>query len=219
MLKNTWPQYIAIRLVVLCFSWIGPLCVGYTAWNALESCPEWPATSILSAWCAVEALFFFFFLFFRKHLQRAAVHPRPRTEEERRALFAKVRAEVFNPESFFSGWFRGAKVEDIGREDVKIFLSWAFWDGAADLSPGGADEEELNEYIAKVEIMMAQPFKPGRGTARSLRLTLDPIDMECRTLFWYGVSIMLLALDLIKRSLTRICCSSSCSLTPLRISS
>ena len=90
-------------------------------------------------------------------------------------------------ERFVIGWFRGAKVEDIGREDLKIFLDWAFWEGRADIKPGGRDAEEVEEYIAKMEASMPAPFQPGRGNAKSLRLTLDPIEMECRTLLWYSV--------------------------------
>lgn len=55
------------------------------------------------------------------------------------------------------------------------------------MSPGGVDEEELEEYAGKVEKMMRTACKPGQGTARSLRLTLDPIDMECRPILWYTV--------------------------------
>ena len=43
----------------------------------------------------------------------------------------------------------------------------------------------LEEYTHKIEKMMQREFCPGSGTARSLRLTLDPIIMECRTIFWY----------------------------------
>ena len=37
----------------------------------------------------------------------------------------------------------------------------------------------------KVEAMMRKPFAPGYGAAKSLRLTLDTIEMEVRTLSWY----------------------------------
>lgn len=188
MLNDTWPQYLLVRLVILILQWLGPGCVAYTVWNARNVWPEWPVKSAFQIWCAIETTFYVFFLFYRQHLQRAAIHPTPRSKDERRALFAKVRAEVHDPEKYFSGWFRCAKIEDIGREDVREFLNWAFWDGNADMSPNGADDEEMDEYIGKVEKMMRNPFKPGRGTAKSLRLTLDPIEMEYRTVLWYGVS-------------------------------
>ena len=94
---------------------------------------------------------------------------------------------MHDPDRFLSGWFRGAKAEDIGRDDLKDFLNWAFWDGRAITTPGGADEKELEYYMVKVETMMRKPFKPGNGSAKPLRLTTDPIQMECRTLFWYSL--------------------------------
>lgn len=188
LLHDAWPQYILVRLLILVLQYIGPACLGYTIWRFSESWPEWTIKTVFQGWCAIEAVFFVFFLFFRQYLQRDARHPAPRTKRQRKALFAKVRREVYDPDKFFSGWFRGAKIEDIGREDVRSFLNWAFWDGKADMY--GADEQELNYYIGKVESMLRTPFKSGKGTAKSLRLTLDPIEMECRTLSWYGLIML-----------------------------
>ena len=92
-----------------------------------------------------------------------------------------MRREVHDPDKFLSGWFRGANPETIGREELRSFLNWTFWDGRA----GPADHKELEYYMNKVEAMMRKPFAQGRGAAKGLRLTLDPIEMECRTLFWY----------------------------------
>lgn len=187
MLSDTWTQYISIRVVIFILQWLGPVCTAYTSWMISRSWPTIPAITAFRIWCAAESVFFVFFLWYRVHLQREAVHPPLRTKKERKALFAKVRREVHDPDKFMSGWFRGAKPEDIGRDDLKEFLSWAFWDGRADLALGGAEEKELDYYIGKVEAMMRKPFKAGSGTARGLRLTLDPIQMECRTLFWYSL--------------------------------
>ena len=187
MLKDTWPQYLLIRIVVLILQHIGPVCLAYTLWNIRDAWPQWPIHSTFQAYCALEAVFLIFFLWYRVYLQHAATHPPLRSREERKALFAKVRSEVNDPDKFISGWFRGAKVEDIGREELKEFLNWSFWEGRADIAPGGVDEEEMEEYTGKVEKMMRMQCKPGRGTARSLRLTLDPIDMECRAITWYMV--------------------------------
>ena len=191
MLNDNWPHYLLIRLVILVFQWIAPACVGYTAWNVTQSWPEWPINTIFQAWTAAETAFFVIFVaFYRSYLQRPALHPPPRSKEERQALFAKVRAEVHDPEKYFRGWFLGAKVEDIGRDDVKDFLNWSFWDGRADIAHNSADEEEVCEYISKVEKMMRVPFRIGKCNATSLQLTLDPVEMECRTLLWYGLMML-----------------------------
>ena len=188
LLNDTWPQYLLVRLIILILQFLGPACVGYIAYLVSSHWPAWPIHTVFQSWCAIESAFFVFFLFFRWYLQRDAIHPPPRSKKQRKALFAKVRREVHDPDKFFSGWFRGAKPEDIGREDVRLFLNWAFWDGKADMY--GADEKELDEYIGKVEQMLRTPFKPGKGTAKSLRLTLDPIEMECRTLLWYSLIML-----------------------------
>ncbi len=188
LLHDTWPQYLLFRLIILILQLLGPACVGYTAYRVTLFWPEWPIHTLFQAWCAAESVFFIFFIFFRRYLQRDAIHPPPRTKKQRKALFARIRREVHDPDKFFSGWFRGANIEDIRREDVRLFLSWAFWDGKADMY--GTDEKELDCYIGKVEQMLRTPFKPGKGTAKSLRLTLDPIEMECRTLLWYSLIML-----------------------------
>ena len=185
---DSWPRYITVRILIATLQGIGPTCLGYTVWTVRDSWPEWPITTIFQSWCAIESAFFIFFLLFRQYLQRDATHPTPRSKKQRKALFAKVQREVHDPDKFFSGWFRGAAVGDIGREDVKTFLNWAFWDGKADCY--GADAKELDYYIGKVEQMLRAPFKTGKGTAQSLRLTLDPIPMECRTIFWYSLIML-----------------------------
>ncbi|KAK3719930.1 hypothetical protein LTR37_004053 [Vermiconidia calcicola] len=200
MLDNTWPQYIFIRICVFVLQWIGPICFGYTAWTIGKAWPALPAITAFRVWGAAESVFMLFFLWYRTHLQREATHPPPRSEEERRALFAQMRREVYDLDKFMSGWFRGAKPEDIGREDMKHFLNWAFWDGRADMTEGSGDWKELEHYVDEVEAMMRRPFRPGCGAVTALRLTIDPIDMECRTLFWYFLMLML---DMITHCLMR----------------
>lgn len=187
MLKDTWPQYLLVRAIIFFLQWLGPVCFASTIWRLHTASPDWPTWTPTAIWQAAESVWYLFMLYYRVHLQRAADHPALRTQEERRALFAKVRSEIHDPEKFLSGWFRGARPEEIGREELRSFLNWAFWDGQARLGLGGADEEEMSEYFHKVEKMMREPFAEGKGKATALRLTLDPIEMECRTLVWYGL--------------------------------
>jgi len=202
MLNDSRLEYISIRAVILFLHSIGPLCTVYTltltrrAFMAIRGTrleaivqsalhqAQWPNLNALQWWCAAETAFYVFFLWYRTQLQREAIHPPLRSKAERKALFDKVKSEIHDPEKFMSGWFRGAKIEEIGREDLKEFLSWTFWEGRTTKN----DEEELEVYTREVETMVgAKRFKPGRGTAKGLRLTLDPIDMHCRSLTWYLV--------------------------------
>lgn len=191
MINNTSFQYIQIRLVIFVFQSIGPLCTLYTSYllktavyNPTNN-TQWPLAPF-QCWCAAEAIFFIFFLWYRTRLQAEAIHPPLRSKEDRKALFDKVHSEIHDPTKFLSGWFKGANFEDIGRDDLKEFLSWTFWEGRTTKE----DEEELEDVTGKVEDMVGvKRFKPGRGTAKGLRLTLDPIEADWRSLFWYTVCL------------------------------
>ncbi|KAK5135614.1 hypothetical protein LTR08_005094 [Meristemomyces frigidus] len=204
MMNNTLPEYIAIRAVIILFSAIGPLCAAYTATllrrvvlsvhaSSLEDAVRlvgtnatWPSFNFAQYWCIAEAGFYLWFLYYRTVLQRAAVHPPLLDQRGRRALFEKVKSEIHDTERFLSGWFREAKVEDIGREDLKEFLAWTFWEGRV----GEEDDGELEVFAGEVEAMLGRRLKEGRGTARSLRLTLEPVEASSRSLFWYLIIVL-----------------------------
>lgn len=109
-----------------------------------------------------------------------------RSKEERRTLVDRVNADVADPERYIRGWFKGARIEEIGREDVKTYLAWAFfdrdWGGEED-----EDEDEIEEYAREIESMLGKDFPPGKRMAKPLRLTLDPVNMLHRSLLWYLV--------------------------------
>ena len=191
MLNNTWSQYVMIRLVILFLHALAPLCTVYTLTILRRAffahhLTQPVFTTGLQLYCLAETLFFVFFLWYRGRLQREAIHPPLRSKEDRKKLFDKVRSEIHDPQKFLQGWFRGAKIDEIGRDDLRDFLGWAFWEGRN----SAEDEEELNALVGKVEKMMGRSFKPGKGGAKSLRLTLDPIEMQWRSLLWYGILMM-----------------------------
>ncbi|TKA61840.1 hypothetical protein B0A55_11228, partial [Friedmanniomyces simplex] len=184
MINHTVFEYLFIRACIFFLHAVGPLSTVYTATVVGRAylASTWRAPSILNIWCAAETAFFLFFLWYRTHLQGEALHPPLRSREERRTLFEKVKSEIRDPERFLSGWFRGAKVEEIGKEEMKGWLDWAFWDGRV----GPDDEAEMEALVKEVEGLVGKPFPDGKGTAKGLRLTLDPIEMEWRSLLWYG---------------------------------
>lgn len=75
-------------------------------------------------------------------------------------------------------------MKEIKRENVKEFFIWAFFNRGG---PPGDDDDELDEYISATEEILGRPFEPGRGKAKSLRLTIDRVDMLHRSLAWYLV--------------------------------
>ena len=91
-----------------------------------------------------------------------------------------------DPEKYLRQWFLGAREEQIRRENVKEFMRWAF------LNTGRAksedeDEDEIEGYVKAMEKLLGRDIPPGKGSARSLRLTVDKVDCLHRSLLWYLV--------------------------------
>ncbi|CAK4030328.1 hypothetical protein AC579_4856 [Lecanosticta acicola] len=198
MLLDTPANRRAIRAIIWILQSHGVFCLAYTIW--VLAAKTWqplsfgkdPFLNNWTLWCIwfPEAFFYLYFLGYARYIQCEAVHPPKRTREERLALFSKVRSEIYDPVSFLSGWFRGSRIEDIGRKEMERFVDWAFWDGRASEAGEEGDAAEIEEYIQKIEKMMPGPFPEGDGRAKSLRLTLDPIEIEARSLFWYGLIML-----------------------------
>ncbi|KAM3416410.1 hypothetical protein BST61_g8007 [Cercospora zeina] len=199
MLTDTPTNRFIIRSVITFLQSYAPFCLGYVVWSLVAA--QWPAWSLgfddylHRTWmwgiCLPEALFYSFFLWYKRHIQKEAIHPPVKTRQERQDLFNKCQREIHDPISFLSGWFRGARVEDIGRQELRKFVDWSFWEGRAEVaSEEDGDNAEIEEYMNKMEIMMPQPFQKGPGKARSLRLTLDPIEIEPRSLLWYSLIML-----------------------------
>ena len=98
-----------------------------------------------------------------------------------------------DPEKYLSQWFLGAKEEHIKRENVKEFVRWAF------LNTGKAEneyEDEVEGYVNAMEKLLGRDIPPGKGSAKSLRLTVDKVDCLHRSLLWYLVRYSLVILKL-----------------------
>lgn len=188
MLRDSPSNRRSIRLVISILQSYGPFCLAYTIW--VLAARFWQPLGfgkdrflnnyfLWSIW-APEAVFHLFFIGYNLYIQRKAIHPPKRTRDERLALFSKVRSEIYDPVVFLSGWFRGSPVEHIGRDELRRFVDWAFWEGRAGEAEENDDQDEIDEYIQKMEKMMHNNFQEGFGKAKSLRLTLDPIEIEPR---------------------------------------
>ncbi|QIW96089.1 hypothetical protein AMS68_001607 [Peltaster fructicola] len=192
MITHSVPTLIGVLIGITFLRSIAPLSFLYTCWNAYDyvvngKYAHTPLLITLHIYCSAEAVFLLFFvLYYRPHMQIEAVHPPLRTKAQRRQLFDKVHSEITNPAQFISGWFRGAKIEDIGREQLREFLNWSFWEGRATAE----DAEELDEYVRLSEEYAGVELKE-HGVARPLRLTLDPVEMDYRSLLWYGIIMLL----------------------------
>jgi pimeloyl-ACP methyl ester carboxylesterase len=191
MLNDSWASLVFIRVCIFGLQAIGPGSLAWTSWLACDLLASRKTITDLSlpglqAWIAAEALFYLFFLWYRRHLQRETVHPPLRSRKDRKQLVEQVRTEIHDIDKFLSGWFRGANPKDIGREGLKSFLDWTFWEGRVTED----DAEELEEYVRVVEKMAGHTFPEGQGRAKALRLTLDPIEMDVRCLTWYATVML-----------------------------
>ncbi|GAB7348397.1 hypothetical protein MBLNU459_g6831t1 [Dothideomycetes sp. NU459] len=137
---------------------------------------------LVECWLLAEALFYgLFYLPYRRHLRQSAVHPVPLSRPEREELYRRCNATVTDPENYLRQWFRGAKSEDIKRENVEEFVVWAFFNNMVT----DEDGEEIESYLQEMETLLGRKLEPGRGSAKSLRLTLDDVGCSHRSLLWY----------------------------------
>ncbi|KAI9660853.1 MAG: hypothetical protein M1829_006418 [Trizodia sp. TS-e1964] len=176
-------DYIFIRSCIFLLSSIAPLSLFYTLvafvlqWSPIRL--PWVA----EAWIAAEAAFYLLIYLPRKqHLQADATHPDCLTPEERRMLFDKCHADIQDPEQYLSKWFFDAPQDEIKRENVREFFRWAFLNSG---TPAPSHDEELEDYVCQMERHLGRKLEPGRGSAKSLRLTLDRVNMLPRSLTWY----------------------------------
>nr|POF22361.1 hypothetical protein CFP56_36446 [Quercus suber] len=194
MIDNTPAAYVFIRFTIIVLHFLAPACSIYTvvtlrkAFLRYQWQHEIPHFTVFQYYCSAETLFYAFFLWYRTHLQREAAHPELKSKKARRELFDHVKRETHDIKPFLTGWFRGAKVEDIGRQQLKEFVDWGFFEGRA--TEAGC-EDEVEGYVTEIEEWVGNRFKDGKGIAKPLRLTLDPIEMECRSLLWYTLMMIL----------------------------
>ncbi|KAF1987638.1 hypothetical protein K402DRAFT_392447 [Aulographum hederae CBS 113979] len=193
MIGTSLPEYIFIRICIIGLSLITPVSVTYCILHLISFIffrtgvlkpsflPDAPCP--VEIWFAAETCFYLlFFLPYSSYLQRPAVHPTLGSRAERKELFEKCHETIPNPERYIRGWFKGAPLEEIGRDQVIIFFGWAF------LGKDTFDDEEseeLEEYVSGLESLIGRPFHPGNGKAKSIRLTLDPVPLQYRSLLWY----------------------------------
>ncbi|KFZ23200.1 hypothetical protein V502_02321 [Pseudogymnoascus sp. VKM F-4520 (FW-2644)] len=183
MIGTSTAEYIFIRSCILFLHNIAPVSLLFCV-LLLHSLPTALYVNCLplpiETWLVAEAAFFtVFFLPYRWYLQRSAIHPILPPREERAKLFERCNATVRDPEKYLSKWFLGAKEEHIKRENVKEFFRWAFLNTR---QTNNEDEEEIEGYVKTMEKLLGRNIPLGKGSARSLRLTLDKVDCLHRSL-------------------------------------
>lgn len=191
LVGNSKPEYVFTRLAIWGLRFVAPASIAYSALVFLQ-----PGHGLLQTrwlvpphiWMFGEAVFYLgVYLPTRSYLQRAALHPSPPSRPERQKLFERVKKNISNQELYLSKWFMGASIAEIKRENLKEFFAWSLMN-ESHLKISDHEDAELEHYIDQLEISFGRNFEEGKGRAKSLRGTFDPVPMQHRPLLWYGVS-------------------------------
>lgn len=191
LVGNSLPEYVFTRLAIWGLRIVAPASIAYSAIIFLQpghGLLHTKSLAPLHVWMLGEAAFFLgVYLPWKAHLQHPAVHPPPPSRPERAELFQRVTENLSGPELYLSKWFMNAKIEDIKRDNLKEFFAWSLMNARYETIDEDEDAE-LEEYIDQLERSFGRRFENGRGSAKSLRGTLDAVPMQHRPLLWYGVS-------------------------------
>lgn len=193
MIGTSTAEWVFIRISIVAFRFM-PLfyAIGIAVQYSRHGASAWSLapTWILYGLLIAEAVFYVFaWRPFQTRLKLPADHPDPLSRVERQELFDKCLVNTPSMESYLRGWFLGANLSDIRRENVREFLLWGFFD--MDVTEVDHDahaiDKEIDGYISKIEKGLGKSLPQGRGPAKSLRLTLDGAETAYRGLAWYTV--------------------------------
>lgn len=189
MLKDSVSTRLFIRTSILLLRAVAPISTLYCCSRLFGWFPPWPSVLVqfLDIYAAVESLFYLAIYCLRKRrLNRAAPYYNPLpTRAQRQAFFVKTWDATWDVHRHVSGWFYGASIETLRREDVKDFIVWGLWNRVERLPE---DEEELDEYLAYTEDVLDWKFPAGKSGIKSMMVTFEPVRMMHRPLLWYTVS-------------------------------
>ncbi|KAK1700489.1 hypothetical protein BDP55DRAFT_743505 [Colletotrichum godetiae] len=193
IVQKTWPQYIAVRVLIIMMRDLGLLGLTYFyvvfALGGVKAIAH-PVSIFIEVIAAIEILFYLlFFLPYKRYLQTYKPYTPARMSRSQRArLFSKALSLVPDGEEFVRMWMLNAHMEDIRRENLKDWLLWALFeqDNTAG-RPTKEVEDELEGYIDDTEERFGIKLRPGRGNAEALKLAFDPVMIQHRSLLYYMV--------------------------------
>jgi len=197
MLEDTIANYVAIRAVILGFRMVTPFSIFWVSFSIAEL-PHTAFQRFLLAWSLIETLFWLLIYLPRKRtLQASAQHPPAPSAAERKALFWKCWDKIPHPEYYLRKWYLGARPGQVRRENIREFFAWGLMNRGSETEEERtmrtqahpedtkAQEEELNEYADAIQTLLGRRLEPGWGSAKSLRLTIDKVNMSHRPVLWY----------------------------------
>ncbi|KAJ3885072.1 hypothetical protein GG344DRAFT_59771 [Lentinula edodes] len=179
MLGQSLPEYIFILSSISLLRLVAPSSFLYLFYCLYTKSitPWW-----LFLFALLEASFYLFVYRPRRTvLQKSIYTPPPLTRAQRHALFLQCSKPIAGSR-YPLGWFTSPNLK---RQNVVEWILWALFSATPETAQE-AWEEEMEEYVAKVEELLGMKLEQGRVHATSaLRLTLDPVRMVHRPLVWY----------------------------------
>ena len=183
-MRNSPLAYAWVTFWVLVLHSIAPLSITYCLWVICVP-PALRLPTCFTYLAFSESVFYFLtYAYQMYYLQRPALHPPPTSKEERGVLFDRCQDSTADHERYIEEWFKGEPLANIKKGNVKEFFRWAF------LNTGLDDykyDDEVEDYVKKLESTLGTTFAPGQTDAKSIRLTLDRVSALHRSLIWYMV--------------------------------
>ena len=212
MIGTSFPEYLFIRTAIFLLHYFPPLVIVALVLILILDHSAHRLMFLLEVVSIAEVIFYVL-VYIPKYrlLQKPAVHPPIGSYEERHRVFNKCAENITDPEKYMSKWFNEAPLATIKRENVKEFLCWALFNRAA---WGPEEEEELNEYVDRYEVVLGKKLAAGRGSAVPLRLTIDPVNILYRPLLWYMVRASRAEKEVQADRIYLDCCSCRCHYLP-----
>ncbi|TWU77469.1 hypothetical protein ED733_006968 [Metarhizium rileyi] len=198
MIGTSLCELIVVRFFIVLFQYLPALYIVVLLCRVLSKDSPWADLATIIVGSLLLAEFLFFILVYTPHkrrLQCIANHPAPLSYQERRRLFKKCVTNTIHLDAYLRGWFLGAELGDIGRDNLREFFLWAFFDTEVENNDTASVDQdvwnEVNEYVVLTEERLGHPLREGWGPAKSLRLTLDGIPTVYRCLLWYVIVFLI----------------------------
>ena len=194
MIGHSTREYLFIQACIHFLHYIAPLSAFYCIFLLVLRSPAYRIPLVLEIWAIAEAAFLLLLYIPRNILlQQAASHPELLPKEKRKELFQLCLDTVDDPEHYLRLWFKKSPLSDIKRQNVKgtpsilcpvmqltsvELFCWAFLNKAR---WSLVDDEELEDYANRTEVLLGRKLEPGRGKAVPLRVTIDEVKTKYRS--------------------------------------
>lgn len=97
---------------------------------------------------------------------------------------------VPNLEKYLSRWLMVSEAECIQRDNVKDFISWAFFRPGYTREQDQQNEGEIETYTTEIEKLIGRKLSPGKMDVKGLGQLLNEAGGSHRSLLWYTVSYL-----------------------------